>query len=211
MATQPSGLPGIGEAYEGGLVGGYISYNADGVATHGLICGPESSTASGTGYTVTTNLQWHTTSFTVTTSNPDGKTNTDNIIAAASAGQAPAAQFCAGLSVGGYSDWYLPTVIEQEIIYFHCKPTTNNNSTNRGINSYAIPPRTVNFTTTDPAQTTISAFQSGGTHAWQASGHVNSVKITNTATTRFDWNSAFTFNVEPTNAGPVHAIRRFAV
>ena len=38
-SSGPGSVPGpaIGEPYEGGYFAGYISYNEDGVATHGLI------------------------------------------------------------------------------------------------------------------------------------------------------------------------------
>jgi hypothetical protein len=39
----------------------------------------------------------------------------------------PAAHFCNDLSIGGYSDWYLPARDELELIYRNLKPVTNNN------------------------------------------------------------------------------------
>ena len=212
MASPPSGSPAIGDSYGGGLVGAYISYNADGVATHGLIVGPESSTGSGGGYTTTTNLQWATSSFSVTTDNVDGATNTSNIIAAASTGQAPAAEFCAGLTVGGYSDWYLPSQTEQQILYHHCKPTTNGNNFNRGSNAYAIPPRTSNYDAeTQPSQSSISAFQSGGTHAWPDEYHWTSYNVFGSSIRLFIWSSGFDANSNNTSTRRTRAIRKFSV
>jgi hypothetical protein len=59
----------------------------------------------------------------------DGKANTDlmmSLIADStySAGAFPAAQFCADLSIGGHTDWYLPARYELDIAYFNLKPST---------------------------------------------------------------------------------------
>jgi hypothetical protein len=50
----------IGEAWGGGYFAGYISHTADGNPTHALIVAPRATGATGTGYTLTTNLQWKT-------------------------------------------------------------------------------------------------------------------------------------------------------
>jgi hypothetical protein len=106
---------------------GYISHTANSVATHALIVAPAATGASGTGYTITTNLQWKTTNTTTagTTSSFDGAANSANMNNASH----PAAQFCEGLSIGGYTDWYLPARYELEIAYYNLKPTTGSNNT----------------------------------------------------------------------------------
>ena len=70
----------------------------------------------------------------------------------------PAAQFCEGLTIGGYSDWYMPAKNELEICYYNLKPTTTNNSTGSGTNTNAVPSRGSNYTTGTPAQTSATAF-----------------------------------------------------
>ena len=50
----------IGEPWGGGYFAGYISHTADGNPTHALIVAPRETGATGTGYTLTTNLQWKT-------------------------------------------------------------------------------------------------------------------------------------------------------
>jgi hypothetical protein len=35
----------------------------------------------------------------------------------------PAAQFCVNLSIGGFTDWYLPARYELDIAYFNLKPS----------------------------------------------------------------------------------------
>jgi hypothetical protein len=99
----------------------------------------------------------------------------------------PAAHFCNDLSIGGYSDWYLPARDELELIYRNLKPDTNNNYTlaNRptgatpdynnlgslgdvasthGLNNNSDP-QGVAYTAGSPAQTSVAAFQSGGSEA----------------------------------------------
>jgi len=48
----------LGTPLEGGYFAGYISHTADGSPTHALIVAPRATGATGTGYTLTTNLQW---------------------------------------------------------------------------------------------------------------------------------------------------------
>jgi hypothetical protein len=48
----------IGEPFGGGYFAGYISHTADGSPTHALIVAPRATGATGTGYTLPTNLQW---------------------------------------------------------------------------------------------------------------------------------------------------------
>jgi len=70
----------------------------------------------------------------------------------------PAAQFCVNLSIGGFTDWYLPSRYELDIAYFNLKPDTAANSTSWGTNIYAVPRRDTNRTATYPTQTALTAF-----------------------------------------------------
>jgi hypothetical protein len=99
----------------------------------------------------------------------------------------PAAHFCNDLSIGGYSDWYLPARDELELIYRNLKSLTDNNYTvtdrptdatpdyknlgslgdvanTHGLNNNSDP-QGVAYTTTVPGQTAVAAFQSGGAEA----------------------------------------------
>ena len=173
-AAAAAGLPAIGAAYQGGFFAGAISHTANGVATHLLIVAPAATGATGTGYTLTTNKQWKTTNTTTagTTSTYDGAANSANMNNASH----PAAQFCEDLSIGGYSDWYLPARYELDIAYENLKPTTDSNSTSWGINAYAVPARASNRTAGAPAQTSVAAFQSGGAEAFVADAHWSSTE-----------------------------------
>ena len=172
-----------GDALEGGLFAGYISHTANGVPTHALIVAPRATGASGTGYTITTNLAWQSTTSTTGATSPfDGAANTALMT------NSPAANFCTGLTINGFSDWYLPARFELDIAYYHLKPTTASNSTSWGINDYSVPKRTVNNTAGDPAQTSVTAFKDTGSEPFVADLHWSSTEIS----TKFAWVLDFT-------------------
>ena len=202
-------LPAIGDAFEGGFFAGLISHTDDGVATHALIVAPAATGASGTGYTITTSLQWKTSNTTTagTTSSFDGAANTANM----SGGAHPAADFCTGLSIGGYSDWYLPARYELDIAYENLKPTTTSNNTSWGINPYSVPERTVNRTAGAPAQTSVAAFQSGGAEAFVAGDHWSSTEDSSTNA----WVLTFAFGLQVSSGKDVNrrvrAFRKLAL
>ena len=165
-------LPAIGAAFEGGFFAGTISHSFDGVATHALIVAPREFGASGTGYQIGTLLQWKTTNTTTTGADSpfDGYANTVAMEAAGLANH-PAANYCRGLTIGGFTDWYLPARYELDIAYENLKPYASNNSTSWGINDYSVPKRTVNRTAGTPAQTSVAAFQNGNTEAFALQTH----------------------------------------
>ena len=202
-------LPNIGDAFEGGFFAGLISHTDDGVATHALIVAPAATGASGTGYTITTSLQWKTTTTTTagTTSPFDGAANSANMNNA----DHPAAQFCEGLSIGGYSDWYLPARYELDIAYENLKPTTDSNNTSWGINPYSVPERTVNRTAGAPAQTSIAAFQSGGAEAFVAADHWSSTENSSTDAWRLGFLIGTQSTTDKTTTRRVRAFRKLAL
>jgi hypothetical protein len=167
----------IGQPVEGGFFAGLISHTADGNPTHALIVAPEATGATGTGYTLTTLLQWKTTQTTTagTNSDFDGAVNTAAMVTAGIADH-PAAEFCVNLSIGGFTDWYLPARWELDIAYFHLKPTTANNNTSWGDNPYSVPRRDSTYTAGDPPQTSITAFQSTQSEAFVDQSHWSSTE-----------------------------------
>jgi hypothetical protein len=152
---DPANLP-IGQFYQGGYFAGYISHTSNSTATHGLIVAPKETGES-------SSLQWKTTATTTsgTSSLYDGAANT----ASMSNANHPAANYCAGLTIDGYSDWYLPAPYELDIAYFNLKPTTTSNS-DAGENPFSVPERTGEYTAGNPTQTSVSIFQSGGSQAF---------------------------------------------
>lgn len=197
-------LPNIGDAYEGGYFAGYISQTANGVATHGLIVAPAAS-----GYNGQSTLQWKTsqTSTSGTSSLFDGAANTANMADASH----PAANYCAGLTIGGYSDWYLPALYELEIAYYNLKPTTQSNNTSYGTNAYSVPARGSNYTAGDPAQTSVTAFQSGGADAFVAGGHWSSSEISSAYAWELFFGNGFQGSFSKAGSFYVRAFRKFAL
>lgn len=144
--------PTIGQSYGGGYYAGKISTTGDGVATHYLIVCPK---ASGTGqYSYST-----AGGSGDPTSIIDGPTNSSTMNNASH----PAAQFCEGLTIGGYSDWYLPARNELMVIFYNLKPDTTASYGNSA-NPYAVPPMGA-FSTGNPSRTSVSIFQAGGSEA----------------------------------------------
>jgi hypothetical protein len=205
--------PSIGDAYGGGYFAGYISHTANGVATHRLIVAPAATGATGTGYTLTTMLQYKTTtSLTTGTSSVfDGAANTAAMVTAG-INDHPAAKFCTELTIGGYSDWYLPARYELDIAYHGLKPTTDLNNTLSGINDYSVPKRTSNRTTTDPAQTSVAAFRSTGSERFQASEHWSSSTASTSSTgSSVLFTTGLNNSISKTLARRVRAFRREAI
>ncbi len=75
-----------------------------------------------------------------------------------------AAVFCENLNTGGFTDWYYPSKNEMGIIYYFLKPSTGANNTSTGANANAVSPQPIstNYTSGNPAQTTATAFRTGG-------------------------------------------------
>ena len=114
----------------------------------------------------------------------EGKKATDAMVAADNSTVYPAAHFCNNLTINGYSDWYFPARDELELLWRNLKPATNNNFTTRstsginytnlgsignnpstnGLNENSSPSGAA-YTTTVPAQTSVAAFQSGGSES----------------------------------------------
>jgi hypothetical protein len=123
-----------------------------------------SGTTNGVGdYTVSISQTVTSRTLTASTSDFDGVANgtilkdIDNTVGSGST-IFPAANFCEALSVGGQTDWYLPSRLELDIAYFNLKPGTGANNTSSGTNIYSVPRRNINNTATYPARTALSAF-----------------------------------------------------
>ena len=196
-------IPAIGQAYAGGFFAGQISTTANGVATHNLVVAPLSSGQS--------QLQWKTTNTSTsgTSSVIDGPTNSANMNNASH----PAAQFCEGLSIGGFSDWYSPALNELEVVYFNLKPGTSSNNTSSGINTNAVPSRGSNYTSGTPSQTSATAFRTGGSEALTSGAdYWSSTEVSATAAWSQNFQDGFQWNGGgKTLQANIRAIRRVAI
>ena len=200
--TWPGYVPPIGSVLGGGFFAGQISTTANGVATHNLVVGPLSSAQN-------TSVQWKTsnTSTAGTSSVIDGPTNSANMNDA----NHPAAQFCEGLTIGGFSDWYMPAKNELEVCYFNLKPTTSSNDSNSGTNTNAVPSRGSNYTSGTPAQTSATAFRSGGSEAFIANTYWSSTEYSGTPAWAQYFDNGYQYYTSKTNSRRVRAVRRVAV
>jgi hypothetical protein len=161
LAGRTTGPPplAIGDAYQGGYYAGQISTTANGVATHNLVVSPKSS---GNSY----NKKFKTSRSSGDSTNViDGPSNS----AAMNSATYPAAQFCEGLSIGGYSDWYLPASAELFTLYYFLKITADSNATSYGSTAYAVAPQPIstNFALYSPTITTATLFQNGQSEAFE--------------------------------------------
>jgi hypothetical protein len=142
----------IGQAYGGGYYAGQISTAGTGIADYYLVVAPKSSGES-------QSSTWGPgTPFVSGTTDIDGPGNTTLM----NSTTYPAAYFCKGLTIGGFSDWYSPATNELEVCYYNLKPGGVSNVTYSGINPNAVPARTSNYTAGNPPQTSAALFQAGG-------------------------------------------------
>lgn len=197
-------VPVIGQSFQGGYYGGAISTTANGVATHYLVVSPKAFGEDSKQFATSPG-------FSDPTSFIDGPTNSSTM----NDSNHPAAQFCEGLTIGGYSDWYLPARDELHTIYYFLKPTTTNNNTSSGYNAYAVSPQPVNsyYSATVPARTSVSEFQSGGAEFFETSDYywVSTQNDSSYAKTMQFNNGDSTAVLIKSSQVRVRAIRRVAV
>jgi len=192
----------IGQAFGGGYYSGQISTAGNGIPDYYLVTGPISSAQSV--------LQYKTTNTTTpgTTSVIDGPANS----ATMNDGSSPAAQFCEALTVGGFTDWYLPALNELEVIYYYLRPTTNNNNTGYGINPNAVPARTSNYTAGTPPQTSAADFkQTTGAEALQDADYWCSTEYSATRGGTVYFYTGVQRSFTKTTSSRLRAVRRVAV
>ena len=191
-----------GDAYEGGFFAGQINVSS---VIYNLVVGPKA-----TAYSAGKQFRTSTPSNDPT-SVIDGPGNSATMNSAIY----PAAEFCEGLTVGGYTDWYMPAQNELEVCYFYLKPETTTNNTGWGSNANAVSPEPVstNYTSGTPAQTSAAAFQTGGAESYETNTYWSSTQSSTTAA----WSQGFSNGTQnsgyftKTSSIPVRAVRRVAV
>ena len=157
--------PAIGTLWDsqGGYYAGTMSLTGSGVVTHYLVLHPRETLPASIVYASTVPLPSGMLSAI------DGLANT-NALAAVS----PAATAARASTTGGFTDWYIPAIYEVDIIYRNLKPINDLNYVladgiySMGTNPFAVPVGAA-YTTTVPAQTTVTAFRTNGAQAIQES------------------------------------------
>jgi len=218
FATAISFGPTIGDAYGGGFYTGKI---VQGGTTYYLVVAPKSSGENSSKQYKTTNDAAPT--ATQTLNNGPAASSSMN------SASYPAAQFCEGLTIGGFSDWYLPSRDELELCYRNLKPdTTANNTTARSKSSYTYPegndvsgdtmginrnsnPTGAAYTSGSPAQTSVTAFQTGGAEAFAAGFYWSSSEFSSTYAWRQYFGNGNQYDGSKDSSDYVRAVRRVAV
>lgn len=141
-------LPDIGSPLRGGF---YVGQMKVGTSVFALIVAPKASGQASLAFKTSSTATVGTTSVSA------GAANTAAMIAAGAASH-PAAQFCVGLSIGGYTDWLLPAQDQLELCYRNLKPGTDSNDTASGANANSVPTRAT-YSGSAPVQTSAVPFQ----------------------------------------------------
>lgn len=192
-AGKASGPSGIGEFFGGGFYAGNI---VEGGAEYYIIVAPKALGES-TSQQYITGSNVKSPAATETLNNGPAAT-----AAMVATGTHLAAIYCAGLTINGFSDWYLPARDELEIIYRNLKPTSGSNSTaSRAKSAITYPegndvsgdtvgrnrnssPLGAAYTSGSPAQTSVSAFASGGAEAFSATNYWCATEFSSTVAWR---------------------------
>lgn len=193
-------LPTIGSVYGGGFFAGQINVSG---TKYNLVVAPKSTgEASGKTwgvYGTTTGI----------TSVINGPTNSASLAALGSSYEA--AVFCEGLTIGGYTDWYLPAKNELEVLYYFLKPTTNANNTSSGSNANAVSPEPIstNYTSGSPAQTSAGiGFRTGETEAFDGGYYWTSTEVNDIYARLQQFNSGNQVFLNKNTGNLVRAVRR---
>jgi hypothetical protein len=140
----------------------------------------------------------------------DGAANT----AAMAESGSTLAKWAKDLTIGGYSDWYIPALDELEICYRYLKPTAEPNYlwSRSGINVSAVPP-TYPYTAELPAQTQNDLFVAGGSEAFADEIYWSSTQLASDS--HYAWGQDFSYGSQDYWGKDVQvkarAVRRLAI
>lgn len=118
------------------------------------------------------------------------------------------------LRIGGFDDWYIPSLDELEIAYRNLKPTTEENYCymRSGINLNAVTP-SAPYTPEFPLQTQAELFQAGGAEAFDPSWYWTSTQYASGS--GYAWCQTFGYGYQgyddETSKGRARALRSFVI
>ena len=176
-----------------------------------------------------TSKQWKTSNDTTagTLSLNDGLSNSNAMNNASH----PAAQFCRALTIGGYSDWYLPSRDELEIVYRNCKPDSTANtvyasrmtnwgvgagvyngvdSNGNGYNANSLPISAA-YTASNPTTSVSAAYVTGGAEAFSTSYYWSSTEFDATNAWKQNFGTGNQNYYSKTNYYYVRAVRKVLI
>jgi len=200
MTIKQHELPAIGSPFQGGFFAGL--FNIDG-QLHGLIVAPKA-----TGELDEARWGDYGNDIAGATSVYDGLANTQ----AMAAEGYPLAKWALGLDIDSFTDWYLPSRDELEILYRQFKPTTETNYQygRHGENSSAVP-ITQHYSAEAPAQTHHEAFQEGGSEAFEDSWYWSSTQYSPGNAWYQTFDDGLQFNDHKDVELRARAVRKFTV
>lgn len=188
----------IGAAFGGGFFAGLIRI---GSSTYGLIVAPKSDGEISAEWGTRKNIKGADSFF-------DGQANTQAMI---SAGNELGA-WAKGLTIGGESDWYIPSRDEMEVCYRNLKPTVTSNYCGSGDNPSAYPPSYA-YSPDIPAQTTVAGFCDDAAEAFYPGWYWTSTQYAEHDS--IAWLQDFGYGYQSSNdkgyKGRVRAVRRFLI
>jgi len=112
FSTSNQQLPAIGEPFQGGYYSGRFTLDGK---IYALVVAPK---AQGDNYYPGSLVGDYYDVTTTGTSVIDGLANSNKGTASANAAE----KFCRSLTIGGFTDWYLPSYYELELMYFYLNP-----------------------------------------------------------------------------------------
>jgi len=190
--------PAIGEAFGGGFFAGLVRI---GSATYGLIVAPKSDGEISAEWGTRKNIKGADSFF-------DGQANTQAMAAADN----ELGAWAKGLTIGGESDWYIPSRDELEICYRNLKPTDDSNYCGSGDNPSAHLPGYA-YSPDIPAQTTIAGFCDQAPEAFHPAWYWTSTQYAGYAS--YAWGQGFVSGNQHYGGkggeGRVRAVRRFLI